>query len=94
MEILLLKMLTHTLTKMYNEEVNILNANIGEVTINLHPTKTNVTINTPAYLEIKNNKPRITVDTNKPTILNNKKTISTSNGAEITIKLNTKFIQV
>jgi hypothetical protein len=77
----------------YNEEVDILSANTSEVTINLHPTKTSLTINTPAYLEIKNNKPRITVDTNNPTILNNKKIVSTSNKAEVTIKLNTKLIQ-
>ena len=71
----------------YNEEVDILNVTTSEVTINLHPTKTSLTINTSAYLETKNNKPRITVDTNKPVILNNKKIISTSNEAEVTIKL-------
>ena len=78
----------------YNEEVDILNANTCEVTINLHPTNPNIIVHSSAQIEIKNNKPRITVYTNNPVILNNKKNTSVSSSSEIEIKLNSKTIEV
>ena len=70
----------------------------GEVTINLHITKPTISVKKSAYISgvydtsgnLNPLPPKIIVDTYKPAILNNIKTISVTENSQVTLKLNTK----
>ena len=74
----------------------------SEITINLHPTNPTIDVKNSSYISgvydtngnLNPNPPICSVDTYNSTILNNTKTISATAGNEITLKLNTKYMEI
>jgi hypothetical protein len=76
------------------DPIQIEGVSFGEVTIKLSVTKPSITVKTPPYISNVTSvrKAYISVDSHEPVILNNFKTISVLDSAEVTLQLKTKSI--
>ena len=76
------------------DPIQIEGVSFGEVTITLSVTKPSISVKIPSYISNTKvtNRACIYVNSQKPVILDNIKSVSATNSAEVTLQLKTKLL--